>query len=141
VIRLFIVDRAREMCDIMTKVMAHESDIVVIGSGVSAVEVLPHLDETDVILVTADLPDEGALQLTQLVTERHPATRVIVMDWSWDHTSQESLRQFVTAGLAAYVLEDEPIGHLLETMRTLHHYDPLAAAPSLPALIPGLSHR
>ncbi len=128
-IRLFIVDRTPAMCDTMTKVMAREPDIAVVGSSTSVSGVLPSLGDVDVVLVSADLPRRGLLELMQAVSEDYPAVRVVIMDCS---ETQEALLSYATAGLAAYVAEEESVEELLAKMRALHQGEMLSFSPAVP---------
>jgi DNA-binding NarL/FixJ family response regulator len=132
VIRLFIVDRTPAMCDSMTKVMAREPDIVVVGNSTSVAGVLPHLGEIDVVLLTADLPELDRSELMRVVAQQHPEVRAVIMDWS---ERQEALLTSATRGLAAYVFEDESVEDLLAKMRALERVEILphpASASSVP---------
>lgn len=130
-IRLFIIDRTPAMCDTMSKVMAHEPDISVVGCSTSVAGALPRLQDADVVLVTADLPSASVQDLIQTVAAHYPGVRVVVMDCS---ETQQSILKYATAGLAAYVFEEESVEDLLAKMRALSGGD--EASPSTPDSAP-----
>ncbi len=134
-IRLFIIDRTPAMCDTMSKVMAHEPDISVVGCSTSVSGALPRLHDTDVVLVTADLPSANVQGLIQTVAADYPAVRVVVMDCS---ETQQSILKYATAGLAAYVFEEESVEDLLAKMRALRASEEAeSATSSLPRTLRG----
>ncbi len=122
-IRLYIVDKDQSLGNLMTAILSGEPDILVVGSAVSVAEALPHLGECDLILVTADLPCEGVLQLARAASAHADGPQVVLMDWA--HT-QEAFLQYAAAGVTDYALEEDSLDELLSKMRTLQEGKPRA---------------
>jgi two-component system, NarL family, nitrate/nitrite response regulator NarL len=69
-----------------------------------------------VLLLDAGLEGEDSLQLSERIRVDLPATRVIVMDLLPVH---EDLVEFVTAGVAGFILKDATLEDLLRTIRSV----------------------
>jgi DNA-binding NarL/FixJ family response regulator len=122
VIRLFIIDKDRYLGETMTAVLSGEPDIEVVGTAVSVAEALPYMADCDVILVTADLPCDGVLQLARAASALAHGPQVVLMDWA---RTQEAFLQYAAAGVAAYAAEDDSLDELLTKMRMLQEGKPL----------------
>jgi DNA-binding NarL/FixJ family response regulator len=116
VIHLFIIDKDRDLGETMTAILGGEPDIAVIGSAVSVDEALPYMGDCDVILVTADLPCDGVLQLARAASALSHGPQVVLMDWA---RTQEAFLQYAAAGVAAYAAEEDSLDELLTKMRML----------------------
>ena len=112
-----IVDKVKSLCDAMTDIFRSEADIDVVGTAVSAKGAMAHWQECDVVLVTADLPADGALEVARAAAERNPSAQVVLMDWAG---TQDAFYQYALAGVAAYSLQDDSVEDLLEKMRQVH---------------------
>jgi DNA-binding NarL/FixJ family response regulator len=126
VINLFIIDRDEYMCETMAAILSGEPDIHVVGTAVSVADALPHMHECDVLLVTADLPCDGVLQLARAACELGRGPQVVLMDWA---RTQEAFLQYAAAGVAAYAAEDDSLDELLAKMRVLQEAKPLEMLP------------
>ena len=115
-IHLFIIDKDRYLGETMTAVLSGEPDFIVVGTAVSVAEALPHIGDCDVILVTADLPCDGVLQLARAASALSQGPQVVLMDWA---RTQDAFLQYAAAGVAAYAAEDDSLDELLTKMREL----------------------
>ena len=115
-IRLFIVDNARVLSHIMASVLREEPDISVVGTVATVDEAIPYLNRCDVLLVTATLPDDGALTLVHMAAEQSPGTKVIIMDWP--ETPTGFLQQLLSS-IAGFVSENDSVDELLRKIRSL----------------------
>jgi two-component system, NarL family, invasion response regulator UvrY len=114
VIRLLILDHLRTLCDAMRVILKDEMDICVVGVAVSVEEAVPQVDNCDVVLVSAALPDSQALQFVQRVVQDHPGVKVLVMDVG---TGDVSAQPYFAAGAAGCIHEEHSIDDLLSRMR------------------------
>lgn len=66
-IEVFVVQRSRLMAEVFSTVLREVEDIRVCGTATSANEAIHKMQSTkcDVALVNANLPDDGALRITQ----------------------------------------------------------------------------
>lgn len=129
-IRLLLVDKVKALNEVMTSVLAAESDISIVGTASVAADALPYLDTCDVMLVTDRLPDNGALKLARTAAGRRSQAKVLVMDAS---ASQEAQLRYTQAGVAAYALVSDSLDELLTKMRALHDVQPTETHQPVPA--------
>jgi DNA-binding NarL/FixJ family response regulator len=69
-----------------------------------------------VLLLDVGLEGEDSLQLAERIRVELPATRVIVMDLLPVH---DDIGEFVTAGVAGFILKDATLADLLRTIRSV----------------------
>jgi two-component system, NarL family, nitrate/nitrite response regulator NarL len=70
----------------------------------------------DVLLLDAGLEGEDSLQLAERIRVDLPATRVVVMDLLPVH---DDIAEFVTAGVAGFILKDATLDDLLTTIHSV----------------------
>jgi DNA-binding NarL/FixJ family response regulator len=118
-IHVLIVHQTALIGSIISSVLSGEPDIEVLDQANSVDEALSKLEEKEynVILVTATLPDNGAMRLTEAVAEVAPEVKVLVTGLP---EAQSAILQFVTAGASGYVLQDVPVENLLDNVRAVH---------------------
>jgi DNA-binding NarL/FixJ family response regulator len=118
-IRLFLVHEVQLMCNVLTAALEGEEDIIVVGSANSVEEAIEKVDriDADVILTSTHLPRQGALKLTEKITEENPNADVVVLGIT---EQRDRVLQFIEAGAAGYVLKDDSVDDLLETIRTVY---------------------
>lgn len=119
VIRVLLVHEIRLMCNVLAAAMEGESDIQVIGYATTVEEVMERVahEEIDIILTNTQLPEHGALRLTELVSQKYPGTEVVVLGIT---ENKDRVLQFIEAGAAGYVLKDDTVEDLLATIRTIY---------------------
>lgn len=99
------------------------------GTGRQAVE-LAERHRPDVVLMDIRMPDTDGLQATRLITQAHPATRVLVLTtFDIDAYVYEALR----GGASGFLLKDTPPADLLAAIRVIADGDALLA--------PGITRR
>jgi two-component system NarL family response regulator len=76
----------------------------VLNNGRAVVDQLEELNP-DVILMDLNMPEMGGLTATEMVIERHPGTRVLVLTM---HDSPEYISSALAHGAMGYVLKDVP---------------------------------
>jgi len=115
-IHVLLVNEIRLMCNVITAALEDEPDIKVVGCATSVDEALEKLarEDIDVVLVSTRLPERGALQLTQTITDTQPSTNVLVLGVT-DH--KERVLQFVEAGAIGYVLKDDSIDDMVAAIQ------------------------
>ena len=115
-INLLLVNETRLMGNVIAAVLDDEPDIHVVASVTSidaAMTVLREQD-VDVALVSTHLPDQGALKLTSAITEFTPSTKVLALGMTED---KQRVLRYVEAGAAGYVLKDDSLEDMIETVR------------------------
>jgi len=85
------------------------------GSGAEALELLARLDP-DILLVDIGLKDMNGLELTALIAERAPRTRVLILSM---YDNREYVSTSLRVGAAGYVLKDAPSAEIIAAVEAL----------------------
>src|SRR3989304_5215006 len=121
-IRVLIVDEVRLMCDAITSVLDEEPDIQVVGCATSVSEGVANAKECDVVLVNANLPDDGAYRLTRTLASgidrvgERVQPRILVLGLV---ESKTAILRWIEAGARGYVRSEASIEELLENVRSV----------------------
>jgi len=116
-IKVLLVIEVRLIGNIFASVLGEETDIKVAGCVTTlkgALEFI-HTQEVDIVLVSAGLPDHGALEFTRAVIERGLSTKVLALGLS-EENKNEALR-YIEAGACGYILKDSSVTDLIEAIR------------------------
>jgi len=115
-IRLLLVNEIQLMGNVIAAALEDESDITIVAcvTGVDAALQAIQEHEVDVALVSTRLPNQGALELTGAITSRSPGTKVLALGLTEE---KKRVLRYVEAGAAGYVLKDDSLDDLLETVR------------------------
>ena len=116
-IKVLLVIEVRLIGNIFASVLEEEVDIKVAGCVTTLNEALEFIQtqEVDIVLVSAGLPDQGALEFTRRVIDRDLPTRVLVLGLS-EENKNEALR-YIEAGACGYILKDSSVTELIEALR------------------------
>jgi DNA-binding NarL/FixJ family response regulator len=115
-INLLLVNETRLMGNIIAAALEGEPDIHVLACVTNtddAMQVVREKD-VDVALVSTRLPDQGALKLTNAITEFTPSTKVLALGLTEE---KQHVLRYVEAGATGYVLKDDSLEGLTETIR------------------------
>jgi DNA-binding NarL/FixJ family response regulator len=100
------------------------------ASGIDVVAEAPNgeaairaVDETapDVVVMDLKMPVLSGLEATRRLTERAPASRVLMLSVS---TEEADLADAITAGATGYVLKDQPVEEVVEGIRSAASGEP-----------------
>jgi DNA-binding NarL/FixJ family response regulator len=132
-IRIIVVHQAKLIANIIASVLSEEPDIHVVSTAVSVEDALGKLElsNANMVLAAANLPDDGALALTEAVTASHSDTNVLIIGVP---KSESIILQYVIAGAAGYVLKDVPVERLLDNVRAAHQ-DEALISPTIAAAL------
>lgn len=139
-IRVFIVNEMQLMCNIMSSVLAGESDIEVVGTATSVAEALPDALDCDVVVVSTSLPDDGAVDLTRAAVDAPAPVKVVVVGLA---ESETEILRYVEVGASEYVLRDDSVEQLVDHIRAAHSNEALVSpevAAALMSRVAELSH-
>jgi two-component system nitrate/nitrite response regulator NarL len=106
-VRILIVDDHPMVAQGIQSVLESYQELEIVGTlnnGRAVVDQLEHLNP-DVILMDLNMPEMGGLTATEMVLERRPSTRVLVLTM---HDSPEYISSALAHGAMGYVLKDVP---------------------------------
>ncbi len=116
-IRVGLVNSIRVLGNVIAAVLANEPDITVVGSTTSIEEAVSLASRCDVLIVSTRLPEYGALRTTQLIAQANLPAKVLLLGLA---ESKEEVLQYVEAGAAGYVLQDDSVDALLMKLRNTY---------------------
>ena len=125
-IRIFVVDRLRLLCDVLATALAGQPDFDVAGHALDIETAAAHLaaEPCDVLLLSANLPDGAALHLTERLRHERPDLRIIVFGLV---ESQPVIMRYIEAGVAGYALADESFTDLVDHIAAVRNQQALLA--------------
>lgn len=106
-IKVLIVDDHPMVAEGIQSILETYDDIDVVGTlsnGQEAVDQIDTLDP-DVILMDLNMPRLGGLSATEILLEKRPDTRILVLSM---HDSPEYISSALSHGAMGYVLKDVP---------------------------------
>ena len=117
-INLLIVNESGLIGNVISAALEDEPDITVVASVTSVEDALRVVQEqnVDVALVSTRLPDQGALELTRAITNLAPSTKVLALGLTEE---KKRVLRYVEAGATGYILKDDSLEHLIETVRAV----------------------
>lgn len=132
-IRVLIVHQTQLIRSIIANVLDEEPDIQVIGHCANYDETLHTLkhQRCEIVLVASNLPDNGALRITETINEQDRTTKVLVIGLP---DSKNAILQYVAAGASGYVLQEVATEKLLEHVRAAHE-DKALVSPDIAAAL------
>jgi len=115
-INLLLVNETRLIGNIIAAALEGEPDLHVLACVTNTDDALRVVRENDVdvALVSTRLPDQGALKLTNAITEFRPSTKVLALGMTEE---KQHVLRYVEAGATGYVLKDDSLEGLIETIR------------------------
>jgi DNA-binding NarL/FixJ family response regulator len=116
-IKVLLVIEVRLIGNIFASILGEEEDIKVVGCVTTVRDALESIQtqEMDIVLVSAGLPDQGALELTRTIIERALSTKILALGLS-EENKNEALR-YIEAGACGYILKDSSVAELIEAIR------------------------
>lgn len=85
--------------------------------------------DCNIALVSATLPDNGALELTRIISRDYPGVKVLVVGLP---ESRSAILQYVMAGASGYVLQDVTVDNLFDHIRAARE-DKALVSPAIAA--------
>lgn len=122
--RVAIVDDHPMVAEGIQAILESYSDIHVVGTCSSGQEILDNVEtlKADVILLDLNMPGMNGLAATELLLERHPGIRILVLSM---HDSPEYISTAINHGAMGYVLKDVPTEEIktaIDTVMTGQRY-------------------
>jgi two-component system NarL family response regulator len=115
-IRILVVNEFRLIGNVIVAALEDETDIHVVGCVTTPEEALEIVQENDVdvALVSTRLSEEGAINLTRAITDFAPSTKVLALGLTEE---KQRVLRYVEAGATGYILKDDSLDDLIETVR------------------------
>jgi two-component system nitrate/nitrite response regulator NarL len=135
-IRVALVNSIKLMCNVIAAVLSNEPDIEVAGCTTTVDEALALAGDVDVLVISTRLPNKGALRLAQAVARAALPVKVVVLGLA---ESKEEILQYVEAGVAGYVLQDDSVDDLLAKIRTAYGGEAIVSPEMAAVLITRVS--
>jgi len=129
VIRTLIVDEHRISGTVLAAVLSEEPDIDVVGVATTAQETFEQINRCDIIIVNTSIRDEAALEISRLGLSPDLGVKTLVMGIP---ASEDVILRYIEAGAAGFVLRDDSVEGLIETMHAVHN-DEAILPPNLAA--------
>ncbi|MHA7851376.1 response regulator transcription factor [Roseovarius sp.] len=123
-IRIAIVDDHPMVAQGLRTILESYDDIEVIASLSSGEAIIERVEalQPDVILLDLNMPGIGGLSTTEIILERRPETRILILSM---HDSPEYITSALSHGAVGYVLKDVPteeIKHAIDAVMTGQRY-------------------
>jgi DNA-binding NarL/FixJ family response regulator len=98
--------------------MLTRSGIDVVGEAATGAAAIDEVEEKvpDVVIMDLNMPGLTGVEATRILTERSPATRVLVLSVS---AEQADVTDAILAGAGGYVLKDDPFEGVVSAIRTV----------------------
>jgi DNA-binding NarL/FixJ family response regulator len=115
-IRVLVISEVLLICNIVASILKEEQDIKVVGCVTTLEEAMAQIDQCNIALVGATLPNEETLQFIRKLTKADSPARVVVMGLP---KSEEVIVEYIEAGITGYVLHDESADELVDKLRAV----------------------
>lgn len=112
-----VVDDHRAFTDLLALALAAEPDLRCVGTAGSVGEGLALVDRLspDVVIMDVQVGDEDGIAATSVLTERHPALRVVVLT---AHADRGTLDRATEANACAVLPKDGALTEILDALRS-----------------------
>jgi len=138
-IKMLLVIETHLIGNMFASALQDEPSISVIGCATTMEQALETMEEThvDVVLISAKLPDQGALKLTRAILNISPSTRVLALGLSDD---KDDVLKYIEAGAAGYILKDSSMRDLIDSVRSIQRGEAQISPRVAGALLQRLSN-
>jgi len=105
--RLVIVDDHPMVAEGIQSILESYDDVEVIATLSNGQQIIDQVEtlQPDVILLDLNMPGIGGLSTTEIILERRPNTRILILSM---HDSPEYIASALSHGAVGYVLKDVP---------------------------------
>ena len=113
--RVVIVDDHPMVAEGIQSILESYDGIEVIATLSNGREAIDHLDrlDPDVILMDLNMPQMGGLTATEIVLERRPGTRIVILSM---HDNPEYIASALSHGAMGYLLKDVPTDEIKQAI-------------------------
>ena len=118
-IRVLLVDDHPIVRDGIRALLAECQHILVSGEAVDGEDSLRQVESMspDIVVMDIGLPKMNGLEATRMITEKYPATRVVVLTI---YDNKEYAFQALRSGARGYIIKNAPSEDLIAAIETVH---------------------
>jgi two-component system NarL family response regulator len=133
--RVVVVDDHPMVAEGIEAILEGYDDITVVETLSDGRQIVERLDELapDVILMDLNMPGIGGLSATEMIIERQPGTRILVLSM---HDSPEYIATAMNHGARGYVLKDVPTDEIKRAIDAVMAGDTYLCTGAEGALVP-----
>lgn len=126
VIRVFVADDNRLLCEGLVAMLGEEDGIVVVGSAPNGGQVIENIKDLgpDVALIDIDMVDKDGVEIVQQVRRQAPQVNVIVLGMV-DLTIE--IMACIEAGAVGYAFKETSFENLAKTIRAVQRGESLCS--------------
>jgi two-component system NarL family response regulator len=117
-IRVAIVDDHPMVAEGIQSILEGYDDIEVVATFANGTEIIDQVErlKPDVVLLDLNMPGLGGLSTTEIILERRPETRILILSM---HDSPEYISSALSHGAVGYVLKDVPTDEIKRAIDTV----------------------
>lgn len=135
-IRILLAHPSRLVCDSLRTALDGVEDVYVVGCATTAEELHFLLPHGNVVLLGSELKDSTAFEMLDDIRMTHPQMKVLILGVD---DQPEKIVQFVEAGAAGYVLQNESVDHVVEKLHAAHEEKAIISPTVAAAMMERLS--
>lgn len=113
-IGVLIASETQLVSNMLVSLLEDEEDINVVGTANNLKEVTDFNKPYGMLLVSASLPDNGAMKLVREITASEEHTKIIVLGMT---ESKSQILKYIEAGADGYVLKEHSVDELIDRIR------------------------
>ena len=117
-ITIFLVDDHQLILDGIKALLSGVDDILIIGEATSGNELLEKIPQAnpDVILMDISLPDISGIELTDIISKRHPKSKILILSM---YTNEDFVFNAMKAGAKGYLPKNTSRQELLDAIYSI----------------------
>ncbi len=128
-IRTLIVDDNRITGTVLAAVLVEEPNVDIVGVVGTVEEAAEKIMQCDVVIVSTGIPEDFALAIARMSVSGDHSAKTLVMGIP---ESEDVILRYIEAGAAGFVLKDDSMEELVETMHAVYN-DEAIIPPNLAA--------
>lgn len=134
-VKVVIVDDHPMVAEGIQSILESYDDILVLATLTNGREAIDQLQALapDVILMDLNMPDIGGLTATEIVLERRPVTRVVILSM---HDNAEYISSALSHGAMGYLLKDVPTDEIKQAIDAVMRGDTYLCTGAQGAIAP-----
>jgi DNA-binding NarL/FixJ family response regulator len=130
-VRILVVHPTRLVGSLYASVFDEKPNMEVVARATTMEGALRKVESSNcnIVLVSATLPDNGALELTKRIAQEYPMIKVLVVGLP---ELKHAILQYVMAGASGYVLQDVTVDNLVKQIQAVQE-DKALISPTMAA--------